>query len=818
MSSSTEYKVRREEVFKIIGMHCANCAITIQKSLERIGVSASVSLASEEARVAYDPRYVPPKKILEAVRRAGYDIYKEEAVFIVDGLVSSEDDLAIEKRLSSIEGVLDVSSNHATRTIRIVYNPLTARISDLREAIEQAGLRVVREQVGEEVEDIGRVLLEKESRVLRMLLVIASPPTAMLVFLANIAPYIPQTAPLASSFFVKYVLGFILATPAMIAGGYRFLRTGIRAILNLAPNMDSLVVLGTFSAYIFSTLVALGIASGEVFFEAGSVVMTLILLGKYIETRLRLRTGEAVRRLMELQARTARVIRGGVEVEIPVEEVRVKDEVVVRPGEKIPIDGVVKSGRGYVDESMLTGEPLPVEKNPGDPVVAGTILTKGSIVVSVTRVGKETLLAQIIRLVRVAQSSKPRIQVMVDRISKYFTWIVIAIAIASFLAWYLAAGAPLWMAILFSVSVLVIACPCALGLATPMAIVVGFGKAALSGILIKDPSVVDKLPKVRYVVFDKTGTLTEGRPRVRRIVAIDRGFSERDILRIAASAELRSEHPLAQAIVSEARERGVDIPEPESFDSLSGMGVIARVGSSLVGVGNIKLVQGLEARINGAEAIAGEMMGEGLTAIYVVKDGSVVGVIGVGDDLKPGAVEVIEYLRSRGFKVAMLTGDTRATAMAIARKLGIDDVIAETLPEEKVERIREIQGRGYRVAMVGDGINDAAALTQADVGIAVGSATDIAKEAGDVVLVRRDIYGVIDVFNIVDAVRRKAVENLFWAFIYNVILIPIAAGALYPGYGIMLRPEYAGLAMALSSVSVTGWTLLSLGRWKPGGR
>ncbi len=806
--------MKKEEVFKIVGMHCANCAVTIQKSLEKVGVKASVSLASEEAKVAYDPETIPPKKILEAVRRAGYDIYKEEIIFVVEGLASAEDDSLVERRLSTVEGVLDVSSNHALKTIKIVFNPLTTNPQELRRAVEELGLKIVKEQVEEEVEDIGRMLLERENRILRNLLLIATPPTAVLLILTYIAPLIPPLAEFAESYFAKNILGFILATPAMAAGSYRFLRTGIRALLNLAPNMDSLVTLGTFSAYIFSILVSLGLVAGEVFYEAGAAVMTFILLGKYLESRMKLRTGEAVRKLMELQAKTARVIRDGREVEVPIDQVKVKDIVVVRPGEKIPVDGVVKSGRGYVDESMITGEPVPVEKNPGDPVVAGTILTRGSLTISVTRVGKETVLGQIIKLVRTAQSSKPKIQAMVDKVSGYFTWIVITIAISAFIVWYFIVGVPLWLATIFAVSVLVIACPCALGLATPMAIIVGFGRAAVNGILIKDPSVVDKLPKINYVIFDKTGTLTEGKPKVRRIAVVDKDLDENEILRLAASAELKSEHPLAQAIISEAKERGLEVKEPEEFDSLSGMGVLARVNGSYIGVGNIKLVKGLEAKLNGAESIASEIMNDGLTAVYVVKDGSVVAVLGIGDDLKPGAKEVVSYLKSKNIKVAILTGDTRTTAMAIARRLGVDEVIAEAMPEEKVEKVKEVQNRGFRVAMVGDGINDAAALTQADVGIAVGSATDIAKEAGDVIVLRKDIYGVIDVFEIVNVVRKKAMQNLFWAFIYNVTLIPIAAGVLYPAYKIILKPEFAGLAMALSSVSVTTWAL-TLKRWKP---
>ncbi len=795
---------KREEIVKIVGMHCANCALTIQKELEKLGAEAQVSLATEDAKIVYDPAKVPPKRIIEAIRKAGYDVYKEEAVYTVEGLSSAEDDKWVESKLSAMDGVFLVHSNSALGTVRVVYNPLITSPARIREAIEALGLKVLEERTGADVEDPTARLAEREYRTLKRLLAIAMPPTIILLLLqyTSLGARVPME-----------LAGLILATPAMIAGSIKFLKPGVRALLNGRPNMDSLVILGTYSAYLSSIAITLGLLEGHVFYEAGAAVMSFILLGKYLEAKMKARTGEAIRRLIELQPRKARVVRGGKEEVVDISMVRVKDEVLVKPGERIPVDGVVKSGRGYVDESMLTGEPEPVEKKPGDPVVAGTTLLRGSLLVSTTRVGWDTFLGQMIKLVRTAQASKPRIQAMVDRVAGVFTWIVIGVALATLAYWSLVAGAPLWQAILFTVAVLVVACPCALGLATPMAIVTGFGRAAQLGILIKDPQVVDKLPKATVAALDKTGTLTEGRPRLRRIVAAN-GFGEDEVLALAAAAESRSEHPLAQAIVEAARGRGLSVGEPESFDSFTGMGVLAVVSGRSVAVGSEKLMEaGIGVSVGGLRGEASRLRGMGYTVVYVAVDGVLAGLLAIGDELRPEAEDVVRGLKERGLRVVMLTGDHEETAGAIASRLGIE-YRARVTPEEKAEIIREMQRRGDVVVMVGDGINDAIALSQADVGVAMGSGTDIAKEAGDVVILRGGLRSVVTLLDLVSAVRRKAMENLFWAFIYNVALIPVAAGALYGSMGIMLKPEMAGLAMAMSSVSVTTWAL-TLKKWRP---
>jgi len=578
--------------------------------------------------------------------------------------------------------------------------------------------------------------------------------------------------------------------------------------------MDALVILGTYSTYIFSLLTALRILSGQTFFEASSAVISFVLLGRYIETRLKIRTSEVVKKLAELQPKTARVLRDGLETDVPVEEVKIKDLVVIRPGEKIPVDGVVKDGRGFVNESLITGELLPVEKNFGDPVYAGTVLVNGSLIVSTTRVGRETVLGQIIRLVRIAQSSRPKVQQIIDKVSGIFTWLVISVAVASFIYWHFVVGASLDKALIFTASVLVVACPCALGLATPMAIVNGFNKAASLNILIKDAEVIDTGPRITHIIFDKTGTLTLGRPELVRVVSFDHDIDEKKLLILTAVAEKRSEHPLAQTIVSKATEYFKKIPDPDNFENIPGQGVVAEINGEMIIVGNEKLIKGFDIDINDdVRKIVDQLAEEGLTVVYVAFNKRLIGVLGIGDMIRSEAYDVVRRLRSEGYKIYMVTGDSKKTAEAVASRLDIEGVFAEISPEEKAEIIEDLKRSGHKVMMIGDGINDAIALSKADLGVAMGGGTDIAREAGHVILVKNDLRGILILLDLMKTIRRKVIQNILWAFIYNIILIPVAAGALY-GYGIYLRPELAGLAMALSSISVT-ISSMTLNRWRP---
>jgi len=804
----------REEVYRVIGMHCATCTITIQRSLARLGVDAEVSLASDEARVRYDPSRVRPRDIVEAIRKAGYDVFREELIAIVGNLNSYDDERVLIQALEGVEGVIEVYASHMDRSARVVYNPLQISQEGIIEAIRSLGYEISEVRYETEVEDIGQKIASEDLRKLRIYTYITLPLSLVLTiyYMAGSLGYSPPLWGLG--LLRDLAIGVPLSTIVLAIGSLRFLRPAIRSFINLSPGMDALVILGTYSAYIFSIASSLGLVSGEPFYEASAVVMSFIILGRYLEAKLKARTGEAVKKLAELQARSARVVRDGEEVEVSIDEVRVGDLVVVKPGERIPVDGVVKEGWAYVDESMMTGEPTPVEKSPGDVVLAGTMLLRGSIKIYTSRVGKDTTLGQIIKLVRIAQNSKPRIQRIVDRVAGLFTWAVIAIAIATFTYWHLIAGAPLELAFMFAAAVLVVACPCALGLATPSAIVTGFGKGAEAGVLIRSAELVDKIPRIRTIVFDKTGTLTIGRPKVAKVVSLVEGVDGDEILVLAAIAEKRSEHPIAGAIIDAASEKGLAIRDPDSFENIPGQGVIAWFGDKTIAVGNEKLMKGIDADLGSdARRVAEEIMDMGYTAVYVAVDGKVAGVIGVGDEIRPEAPEVIKYLRERGYRVVMLTGDKEATARAVASRLGIDEVVAEASPEDKVDVIDRIRREGIGVAMVGDGINDAASLSKADLGIAMGGGTDIAREAGDVILVKNDLRGVIDLFRLVSAIRNKIYQNLFWAFIYNLALIPIAAGTLY-NMGIYLRPELAGLAMAMSSISVT-LSAQTLRRWKP---
>lgn len=804
-NTETEVEVKQKERLKIVGMHCATCALTIEKASKKLpGIKeVSVSLAAEEAVIEYDPFKISLKDVVREIRKVGYDVYKEEGRFIVKNLSTVDEESMIERSLMRIPGVIDVKANHVSKAVYVTVNPMTITFEEVKKKIEDLGFQVEQVDTKAEVEDVEKKIIEQDLRKLRWQVVL-SLVLGLPLMLYTSLPLFGVTPPFKE--YYEYI-GFTLSTPVVFLAGRRFYVGAARALRNRTANMDTLVALGTGAAYVFSTAVMLGlIESEEVFFEASAIVIGFILLGRYMEVKMKLRTGEAVRKLMELQSKTAHVIRDGKEIEIPIDKVRVKDVVLIRSGEKIPIDGIVLEGQGYVDESMLSGEPIPVLKKERDPVFAGTILKSGYLKVIATRVGRETVLSQIIKLVRYAQSAKPPIQRLVDKISGVFTWIVMSIAIVTFIIWYIMFGVELSIAIMFTAAVLLVACPCALGLATPTAISVGVGKAAEKGIIIRNIEVLEKIDNLTTIVFDKTGTLTKGEPEVTDVVAYGE-FDEDEIVMLAGSAEKGSEHPIGLAIVEKAEKLLDKVLEPETFEYIPGQGVFAQVSGRTVVLGNDKLMKGFEIDVSKVADDVSKLREEGKTVIYVAVDGKLAGLIAVADILKDDAFETVEKLRENGYKVIMLTGDHRRTALAIARKLGIDDVFAEVSPEDKVEKIKELQRNGEVVAMVGDGINDAPSLTQADIGFAMGGGTDIAKEAGDIIIVRNDVKSVYTSIVISRKIKRKIAFNLFWAFIYNVILIPIAAGILSP-MGIILRPEYAGAAMALSSISVTGNALL----------
>ena len=766
-------------MLKILGMHCATCSLTVQKALLSVpGVKwAEASLASNEARLVVDPGALDYSELLKAVRRVGYDVFRESAYIAAEFRPEEAD--AVERRAGGW-GVFYVKANPATSVVYVEYNPLELDADVLARRLEEAGYKVREVRKGDVEVDVDRRAAELEARDLRRRLLPAIAASALLAPMMFGVELIPPLAQMA------------LAAVVQFFSGWRFISGAARAFRNRTANMDTLVTLGTLSAFLYSSYAAL--FGGPTFFETPALVITFILAGRYAESLMKLRTGDAVRKLAQLQPPRARVRRSDGWAEVDTPEVKPGEIVEVREGERIPVDGYVDEGMGAVDESAFTGEPLPAEKKPGDLVLAGTTLVKGRLLVRTTRSGGATYLAELVKLVRRAQNARLPIQNFVDKVAGAFTWAVMAAASAAFVGWMLA-GAPVWRAVLFAVAVLVVACPCALGLATPLAVVVGVGRAAEKGLLIKNTEAVERALGAKFVAFDKTGTLTVGAPKVVEYVGDDLALS------LAASAEAKSAHPLGAAVVKFAAERGLQLKEPEVYDTLPGQGVYAKIDGVIVGVGNEKLVEGMGAEI--PEEIRREAerrRAEGYTVAFVVVDGAVRGYVAVGDEVRQEAREVVERLRRMGYEPVIVSGDHEAAVAKVAEMLGIGRYYGGKTPEEKAEVVKELRREGG-VIFIGDGINDAPALASADVGIAVAAGTEAAKEAGDVVVRKGDLSKVVEFLDMARKIVGNARFNLVWAFVYNIALIPIAAGLFYPA--VYLRPEFAGLAMALSSISVT---------------
>jgi Cu+-exporting ATPase len=795
----------------IVGMHCAACALNVEKGLSGVaGVGqANVNAATNRATVLFDPMLVKVGDLVEAVRGKGYDVATAVAELPILGMHCASCVARVEKALLDRDGVLKASVNLASQRARVEYLPSRVDPAGLRAAVAAAGYQVLETESAAEPEDVERRVREKEYKSLTRSLV-AGAALAIPVFFGNMHHVFPWLPGLLAN---AYLL-WILATPVEFVIGWRFHRGAWNALRHRTADMNTLVSAGTLAAYLYSAAATLapgffaaaGVAP-DVYFDTSAVIIVLILFGRWLEARAKGRTSEAIKTLAGLQPKTARVRRAGGDLDIPVADVAVGDLVVVRPGERIPVDGVVREGRSAVDESMISGESLPVGKAPGDPVVGATINKTGSFVFEATRIGRDTVLAQIIRLVQDAQGSKAPIQRLADVIAGYFVPAVISIAVLTFVVWMAFGPAPaLSRALLNFVAVMIIACPCALGLATPTAVMVGTGRGAEHGILIKGGESLETAHKLTTIVFDKTGTLTRGEPAVTDLVALG-GCAEADLLRWAAGAERSSEHPLGAAVVSAARERGIEPATPEVFLALEGKGVEARVGGRTVVVGSAALMAERGVDFGGCAERPAALEAEGKTVMLVAVDGAPAGCIAVADTLKESAAPAVRELRAMGLEVALLTGDNRRTAEAVAEAAGIGIVLAEVLPADKVAEIRRLQAAGKRVAMVGDGINDAPALAQADVGIAVGTGTDVAMEASDIALIRGDLAGVAAAIELSRRTIRTIKQNLFWAFVYNTAGIPIAAGVLYPYFGILLNPMIASAAMALSSVSVVSNSL-----------
>ncbi|OPX43679.1 copper-exporting P-type ATPase A [Ruminiclostridium hungatei] len=801
----------RKESINITGMSCAACAARIEKGLNKLeGVrQAAVNFAMEKATVEYDDSLVVLEKINETVRKLGYEVLEKETLnnnkveLKITGMSCAACSAKIERRLGKLEGIASAAVNLATEKAAIEFDPDQVKVSDIINIIGNLGYKA--ERVEDLTQDREKALREKEVRKLKRELITSAVLSSPLILAMLLSMIKIDVAFLHNEYFQ-----LVIATPVQFIIGLRFYKNAYHALRAKSANMDVLIAMGTSAAYFFSIYNAFfvpaqpGVMMKELYFEAGAVIITLILLGKYFEAVAKGKTSEAIKKLMGLQAKTARIILDGVEKDIPVEEVETGYVVVVRPGEKIPVDGRIVEGNSSIDESMLTGESLPVEKKAGDMVIGATINKFGTFKFEATKIGKDTALSQIIKLVEEAQGSKAPIQKIADKVSGIFVPVVIAIALVTFLVWYLIAG-DFTGAIVSAVSVLVIACPCALGLATPTAIMVGTGKGAENGILIKGGEHLERAYKLNSIVLDKTGTITKGKPEVTDVIPVN-GLDAAELLKLAAISEKNSEHPLGAAIYEKGKSDFESIPDPEEFEAIPGRGVRAVAGGREIFIGTRKLLGEKGIDIYSLEDIIAGLEDEGKTAMLMAVEGKAEAVLAVADTLKENSEEAIQQLIKMGIEVYMITGDNKRTAAAIAKKVGIKNVLAEVLPEHKAEEVEKLKKQGRIVAMVGDGINDAPALATADIGMAIGTGTDVAIEAADITLMNGDLRTIPTAIKLSKRTMNKIKQNLFWAFIYNIIGIPFAALGL-------LSPVIAGGAMAFSSVSVVT-NSLSLKRFR----
>ena len=832
-SQTATPEVEQEEkriTLRIEGMTCAACVHTVQGALEHVpGVDlATVNLATETADIAYDLGETGVQKLVQAVRSVGYGAGTDQVNLVVPDLGDAGGAKSIEQGLVALDGVVSAAVNAATEQVTVDYVRDAVSLEAMTQVVEAAGYTVEAIQSADEMSaDLERLSRTQEIRRLRTKFMV-SLAGSVVIMVMMFTPGIEE----AIGAFALNLIAMTIATPVQFWAGKQFYTGAWGALKHRTSNMNSLIALGTSVAYAYSVVItffgSLFPQATGTYFDTSATIIALILFGRFLEARAKGQTSEAIRSLMGLTPRTARVVRDGEDIDIPLEDVVAGDVIIVRPGERIPVDGQVASGNSTVDESMLTGESIPVEKGPEAQVYGGTVNAAGSFTFTATKVGKETALAQIIKLVQQAQGSKAPIQRLADTVASYFVPVVLGIAALTFAVWMFFGPEPSYQfALLNVIAVLIIACPCALGLATPTAIMVGTGKGAEHGVLVRDAGALETAHKLQVVVLDKTGTLTRGVPRLTDITTLN-GALEEDVLRLAASVERASEHPVANAIVEGAKERGIELQPTEGFQSAPGLGVRAQVAGEWVAVGSMRLVEQAGLAIESVQSEATKLAEAGKTPMAVIRGQQIIGLLGVADTLRPESAEAVAQLQRLGIEVVMLTGDTKATAAAIASEVGITNILAEVMPDQKAAEIQRLQAQGKRVAMVGDGVNDAPALAQADVGIAIGTGTDVALETADVALMQADVRGVATAIALSKATLSTIRQNLFWAFFYNVALIPLAAGVLYlffSGSGVpqgfrwalgefgFLNPILAALAMALSSVTVVS-NSLRLRRWR----
>lgn len=796
-------------ILPVTGMSCANCALNIERNVKKLeGVEEiNVNFAAEHAAISFDPAQININDLVEKIKSSGFNVVTTKVELPVTGMTCANCAMNIERALNKkVPGVVNAAVNFATESVFVDYISDVSNIDEIISAIKKAGYGVIPPEegtLGGDSEQVARdAEIKDQTRKFVAGLVFALP-----LFILSMGRDFGFTGQWSHAAWVNWFF-WALATPVQFYTGFDYYLGGFKSLLNKSANMDVLVAMGSSVAYFYSLAVLFFPLVGDhVYFETSAIIITLIKLGKMLEARTKGRTGGAIRKLIGLRPKTATIIQDSVEKEVPLASVNTGYTVIVRPGERIPVDGEVINGESSVDESMLTGEPLPVDKHPGDKVVGGTINLEGLLKFNATRVGKDTVLAQIIRLVQEAQGSKAPIQALADRVAAIFVPSIIIIALVVFLLWFFAKG-EFVPAMIRMVAVLVIACPCALGLATPTAIMAGTGKGAERGVLFKNSKALETATKLDTIVMDKTGTITVGKPAITEVIPFNQNSEDKEyLLKIGASAEKGSEHPLGKAIVKEAESRGIDLFEPEDFKALRGLGVNAKVDGHLVMLGKPNWFYEQKIDIEKAKEKIKTLQSQGQTVMVVVMDHKLCGLIAVSDTVKPESKAAISQLHDQNLKVVMLTGDNIETAQTIASQVGIDEILAEVLPEEKSLKIKAIQENGKKVGMVGDGINDAPALAQADVGLAIGTGTDIAIETADVILSSGSLTGVSRAIRLSRATMNTIKQNLFWAFGYNIILIPVAAGILYPfeflpNFLRQLHPIMAALAMAFSSVSV----------------